>query len=72
VPRFGFSSPAEMEFHDTKSPEAGKYLDDDPNSEKKPVDQTEDRNVAPQSNYSLGGAVYRGLFQKHSLTKTVI
>ncbi|XP_072253736.1 V-set and immunoglobulin domain-containing protein 1-like [Leuresthes tenuis] len=49
-------SPAEMEFHDTKSPEAGKYLDDDPNSEKKPVNQAEDKDVAPQSNYSLGGA----------------
>ncbi|KAM4557776.1 V-set and immunoglobulin domain-containing protein 1-like [Odontesthes bonariensis] len=54
--KYAEGSPAEMEFHDTEIAEAGKrYLDDAPNSEKKQVDQAEDKDVAPQSNYSLGG-----------------
>lgn len=52
-------SPEEVEFHDKEEPEAGTlpYRDDKSNSEKKQVDQYQDKDVVPEISHSVAAAV---------------
>ncbi|XP_043988183.1 cell surface A33 antigen-like [Gambusia affinis] len=44
-------------YYDKEGPEVGKpYMDDKSNTEKKKPNQKEDQDIAPQSNYTTGGA----------------
>uniref|UniRef100_UPI0037E7EAB1 cell surface A33 antigen n=1 Tax=Semicossyphus pulcher TaxID=241346 RepID=UPI0037E7EAB1 len=52
-------SPEEVAYYDKDAPEAEQYLDDKSNSKAKQQYKDEDKDVVPQSNYSVGTAAQK-------------
>uniref|UniRef100_A0AAQ6IKX3 Ig-like domain-containing protein n=1 Tax=Anabas testudineus TaxID=64144 RepID=A0AAQ6IKX3_ANATE len=65
--KFAEGSPGDVEFYDKDAPETGEqYWDDKSNSETKPHNQDEDKDVVPQSNYAVTSAGHTFDDDQHS------